>query len=226
MKFNNIPKKEVEERVKKPEPEVVVAKKKSKRRWISWKIKAVALMIIALFFTHGVLTVINGISQWYDVNRIEFYNLIEIDVKVNPLFTIEPRFISPEASTSAVENKESALVPEVKAAEVAASNGVLRGTASYYSESGCLGCNAGLIMANGEKLNDKEYTLALTPAMVKEYKLLNDMVKVTNLKNKSTVIARVTDTGGFAKYNRVADLSVATRDALGCQDLCEVEITF
>lgn len=225
MKFDNLPKKEVIKKEKEPiqEPQV---KKKSKKRWISWKIKAVALMIVALFFTHGVLTVVNGISQWFDVNRIEFHNIIEISVKVNPLFTIEPRFISPEGSASAVVKEQATVAGEVQAKEPEVVNGTIQGTASFYSENGCLGCNAGLIMANGEKLNDKNYTIALTPELVKQYKLLNDMVKVVNIKTKATVIAKVTDTGGFAKYNRIADLSLATRDALGCDHLCQVEVTF
>lgn len=98
------------------------------------------------------------------------------------------------------------------------------GEASYYSTSGCLGCDKNLIMANGEKLNDSKLTVALTPKTVKKYKLLNSFVKIRNRENGKEALVKVTDTGGFAKYGRVADLSVATKNALGCGGLCEVEI--
>jgi len=101
---------------------------------------------------------------------------------------------------------------------------LLEGKASYYSEDGCLGCDENLIMANGEKLDDTKLTLALTPEAVKQHKLLNDFVTVINTSTNQKIIAKVTDTGGFSKYNRVADLSVATKNAIGCTGLCEVKI--
>ena len=104
--------------------------------------------------------------------------------------------------------------------------GKIKGKASYYSLDGCLGCNPEAIMANGDKLDDTKFTLALTPTIVKEYKLLNKIVKVKNVNTGKVANAMVTDTGGFAKYNRVADLSLATKNFIGCSDLCEVEITY
>jgi rare lipoprotein A (peptidoglycan hydrolase) len=101
----------------------------------------------------------------------------------------------------------------------------ISGQASYYSEDGCLGCNDELRMANNEILDDDVRTIALTPETVSQYKLLNDKVIVRNASTGATTTARVTDTGGFAKYDRVADLSVATKEAINCGDLCEVEIT-
>ena len=99
---------------------------------------------------------------------------------------------------------------------------LLVGIASYYSVAGCLGCHPQMIMNNGERLNDSKMTLALTPVNYRAYK--NQYVLVTNLKNKKSVRAKVTDSGGFAKYNRIADLSLATKNAIGCSDLCRVEI--
>lgn len=96
------------------------------------------------------------------------------------------------------------------------------GIASYYSIAGCLGCSPTLTMANGERLNDTVKTIALTPSNYRKYK--NQTVKVTNLKNKKYTLAKVTDSGGFGKYNRVADLSLATKLAIGCSDLCKVQI--
>jgi hypothetical protein len=99
------------------------------------------------------------------------------------------------------------------------------GKASYYSREGCLGCSKTLTMANGETLDDGRLTLAMTPEDVRKYKLLNTSVTVQNVKTKAQVVAKVTDTGGFSRYRRIADLSVATKQAIGCADLCDVEIT-
>src|SRR5690606_21707753 len=100
----------------------------------------------------------------------------------------------------------------------------LEGTASYYSVAGCMGCSPTLTMANGETLTDEDLTLALTPEVVNEKKLLNDLVTVINLTNGKEIKARVTDTGGFGKLGRVADLSLATKNAINCNDLCNVKV--
>lgn len=101
---------------------------------------------------------------------------------------------------------------------------LLSGQASYYSTTGCLGCSKTLTMANGQRLDDRKQTIALTPAIVRKYKLLNKQVVIVNPKTGISTVAKVTDTGGFARYNRVADLTIATRDAIGCENLCEVNI--
>lgn len=96
------------------------------------------------------------------------------------------------------------------------------GIASFYSVAGCLGCSPTLTMANGERLNDSKMTIALPPAEYRKYK--NKFLIIRNLKKGKEVKAKVTDSGGFAKYNRVADLSLATKKAIECSDLCKVEI--
>lgn len=101
-------------------------------------------------------------------------------------------------------------------------NLILSGEASYYSENGCLGCSPNLTMANGERLDDGKFTIALTPDMFNKYK--NQFVRVKNIKGTLSVKAKVTDTGGFGALGRVADLSLATKSVLGCSDLCQVEI--
>lgn len=108
-------------------------------------------------------------------------------------------------------------------------NNLLIGIASYYSIAGCLGCPAYFdqngkyyLMNNGERFDDTKLTLALTPKEYRKYK--NKFVRVTNLKNKKSVVAKVTDSGGFGKYHRVADLSLATKNAILCSDLCKVQI--
>ena len=77
-------------------------------------------------------------------------------------------------------------------------------------------------MNNGEVLDDTKLTIALPPIEYRKYK--NQYVLVINRWNLRYVIAKVTDSGGFEKYNRVADLSLATKNALRCSNLCPVEI--
>ncbi len=103
---------------------------------------------------------------------------------------------------------------------------VLRGIASHYNRAGCIGCNANFIMANGKPLIDSDLTIALTPEVVNENKLLNDLVRIKNVKSGQEAIVKVTDTGGFGKLGRVADLTDSSRDAIGCDELCEVEVYF
>lgn len=95
-----------------------------------------------------------------------------------------------------------------------------RGKASYYSIDGCIGCNPGRIMANGQKLDDTRLTLAYNHAP------LNSQVKIINTKTGVSVVATITDRGGFERHGKIADLSVATRDALGCGDTCPIELVW
>ena len=83
------------------------------------------------------------------------------------------------------------------------------GFASYYTESGCLGCNGNLLMANGQRLNDSIPTLAFMRTA------LNSLVEVINLENGLSTTAQVTDRGGFESYGRIADLNLATARAIG-----------
>jgi len=93
------------------------------------------------------------------------------------------------------------------------------GKASYYSREGCVGCHPDLIMANGEPLNDNAFTVAFNDLP------LGSFVTVKNLKNDQFVTAQVTDTGGFNELGRIIDLTIAVRDAIDCNDLCDVEVT-
>lgn len=93
-----------------------------------------------------------------------------------------------------------------------------QGLASYYSREGCLGCSESLRMANGEPLDDTKQTVAYNKAPLGSY------VAVTNIKNNRRVVARVTDRGGYEKAGKVIDLSIATRDALGCANTCLVKV--
>ena len=95
---------------------------------------------------------------------------------------------------------------------------VVEGLASYYSRAGCLGCSPTLTMANGEPLDDNKLTVAYNRAP------LNSYIEITNPKTGEKVTARVTDRGGFERHGKIVDLSVATKKALGCGDVCKVII--
>lgn len=92
---------------------------------------------------------------------------------------------------------------------------ILEGEASYYSRVGCLGCSPNLTMANGQPLNDAALTMAIG---ADRKHLVGRTAKVTSLTTGQSVEVRITDTGGFYKDkygNRVADLTIATKEAIG-----------
>jgi len=92
------------------------------------------------------------------------------------------------------------------------------GKASYYSREGCLGCSPTMTMANGEPLDDSRLTVAYNDAP------LNSYLTITNIKTGQSVVAKVTDTGGFKRHGKIIDLTIATRDAIGCGHVCDVEV--
>lgn len=172
-----------------------------------------------------VFFILGGIVGWLLSN----YALRGYQVRIqSPLIIERYEMLSPlpeETTTDGalimqpVEDTESTPTPEPV-------SNFVTGEASYYSETGCLGCNSELKMANGERLDDTVQTVALTPETVSKYKLLNDTVTIINLTTGQSTKARVTDTGGFGKYGRVADLSLATKNAIDCQNLCQVKVIF
>lgn len=78
------------------------------------------------------------------------------------------------------------------------------GKASFYSKAGCLGCGENQITASGEKFDENAFTLACNKLP------LGTMVEIINTRNNLSVIAKVNDRGGFEKYGRIADLSLAS----------------
>lgn len=92
------------------------------------------------------------------------------------------------------------------------------GMASYYSREGCVGCSKNLHMANGQDLVDENLTVAFNKLK------LGSKVRVTNLKSGQSVVATVTDTGGFERLNRIIDLTIGTRNAISCSNLCQVKV--
>lgn len=97
-------------------------------------------------------------------------------------------------------------------------NSFLIGLASFYSIAGCLGCSSNFIMANGERLNDSKLTVAYNRVP------LNSYIGIINRSNLKYTIAKVTDRGGYEKHGKIIDLSLATKNILGCKDICYVEI--
>jgi rare lipoprotein A (peptidoglycan hydrolase) len=83
-----------------------------------------------------------------------------------------------------------------------------KGFVSHYSKAGCLGCSANLTMANGETLDDNRATIAFN------WLPMNTQVRITNLSNGKSMVATVTDTGGFNRLNRIADLVPAVANTL------------
>lgn len=143
---------------------------------------------------------------------------------LSPLLAIEP--VATEPAQPAPEPTPTTIPAWIEATSPKSEPGqhLLQGEASYYSIEGCLGCSPTLTMANGERLDDTVQTLALTPETVRAHKLLNKYVTVTNIATGDTTTAKVTDTGGFGKYGRVADLNLATKEAINCPGLCQVKI--
>ena len=88
---------------------------------------------------------------------------------------------------------------------------VSTGKVSYYSHDGCIGCSPNQTMANGQPFDENAMTLAHNGIP------LNTMVEVKNLDNNKTILAKVTDRGGFNRYSRVADLSKGLYLALGAK---------
>lgn len=83
---------------------------------------------------------------------------------------------------------------------------IQHGTASYYSD-----VLEGRKTANGEIFSQKKLTAAHRTLP------FNTLVKVTNLKNDSSVIVRINDRGPYAK-NRIIDLSKAAAKELDMLD--------
>ncbi|MDD4242708.1 MAG: septal ring lytic transglycosylase RlpA family protein [Bacilli bacterium] len=87
------------------------------------------------------------------------------------------------------------------------------GIASWYGYP-----HKGKLTKNGEIFDPQKLTAAHNTLP------MGTRVKVTNLRNKMTVIVKINDTGGFAKYNRIIDLSLAAAKILGFTGLTKVKI--
>lgn len=90
------------------------------------------------------------------------------------------------------------------------------GKVSYYSHAGCLGCSDNQVMGNGELFDEEAMTIAIPCEDIRGRKhRYNTQVLVRNVDTGEAVQARITDCGGFSKYNRVADVSKGIYTLLG-----------
>lgn len=139
----------------------------------------------------GFITFYGGHALWQQIKKP-----VVIKVKVRTETTEIKKVVTPTAT------------PTVTPKPVKKSATSWTGKVSHYSKAGCLGCSATLTMANGETLDDNRLTIAFN------HLPMNTRVRLTNLDNGKSIIATVTDTGGFEKYNRIADLVPAVATAL------------
>lgn len=100
------------------------------------------------------------------------------------------------------------------------------GKVSYYSVDGCLGCSENLTMGNGETFDEEAMTIAIPcEDIISKKHRYNTYVRVENVDTGESVEAKVTDCGGFSKYNRVADVSKGIYKALKIKtDVTKVKI--
>lgn len=137
--------------------------------------------------------------------------LIAAGIELRRWLYDEPELISPYVETSFI-----APAPVYAAEPVETYSLIKTGKVSYYSHAGCLGCSKNQITKSGEPFDENALTLAIPAQWLRDIPM-GSMVRVTNLDNGLTVIAKANDTGGFLKYNRVADLSLATCKAVKCE---------
>lgn len=171
------------------------------------KAKENTVKMFKMFLVFAILMVITDMI--YDNYDITYQSPIVIERRKNNFVVVEEH-VSPVHEEVEEVEEPTEPVEEVKQ--------TWTGEASYYSFDGCVGCNPQRVMANGEILDDMKKTLAFNQLP------LNTKVVVTNLSNGFKTTATVTDTGGFERLGRIADLSVATKKTIGCNDLCQVRI--
>lgn len=169
-------------------------------------------ILIACLFSWGLLKL--GVWYGYEKAAIDFDRTQSVQINIEPKSRIDyyNEFALKACLTKLQEMQQE---PEPEPTE-----SFLEGNASYYSTEGCLGCSATLTMANGEPLDDKKLTVAFNKAP------LNSYVTITHLSTGKQVTAKVTDRGGFEKHGKVIDLSLATKEALGCSSTCPVRVQY
>lgn len=98
-------------------------------------------------------------------------------------------------------------VSQVYAAELPAKQ-TYYGKVSSYSHAGCIGCSPGHKMGNQEPFDEQGMTVAVPCELITNKTLNYKMrARVTNLDTGLSAEVRITDCGGFTKYNRIVDLS-------------------
>lgn len=86
-----------------------------------------------------------------------------------------------------------------------------KGVASYYTNAS-VDPRWGGVTKSGEKFDENALTAAVPPGRWKELK--GKKLEVTDLNTGRSVMVKVNDTGGFEKYGRSLDLSLAAFSAI------------
>ena len=170
-----------------------------------------------------IISLLFSVNYFFDNYRLRTPILVAFQSPVEARY--EHEILSPvaEAVGGIEEEVAEELVEESTALGVAEPIGLatFEGKASWYGATldQCVGCgahydeNGNLFFrtANGEVFDENDLTLAFNDLP------LNTIVRVTNLDTGDRVFARVTDTGGFEKYGRIADLSKGLAEAINLQ---------
>lgn len=143
-----------------------------------------------------------------DVQNIENELRTVKDKVLSPMATPEPTATPSATPVERVLPKKPSTGTSEAGSSATMSGKTWTGKVSHYSRAGCLGCSKTLTMANGQPLDDEALTIAFNQAP------LGTRLKLTNLDNGKSVIVTVTDTGGFERLGRIADLVPAVARAL------------
>lgn len=161
------------------------------------------------FFIVSILTILIVLLMIVDRAEVEHRPISNSCVPIACVMAEETPEMPVIVKKSPIAGKNEDIKPEVTKVDVIATNSASwQGKVSHYSREGCLGCSATLTMANGQPLDDNAMTIAFN------HLPMNTKVRLTNLDNGKSVIATVTDTGGFERLGRIADLVPAVKNAL------------
>lgn len=74
----------------------------------------------------------------------------------------------------------------------------------------------------GRRTKSGERFHPLLPTAAHNTLKMGTKVRVTNLKNHKHIVVKINDTGGFAKYHRIIDLSLGAARAIGIDGIEKV----
>jgi len=161
-----------------------------------------------VWFVLGTIAILSVIQSFFSTH--EFRSPIIERVETTPTPTA---ILSPTPMTTPIETP----IPTIYRKTIPSPTKLpVQGKVSHYSTEGCLGCSASLTMGNGQTLDDTAYTIAVQCEAIRSGEVsYNTKVRITNIDNGKSVVGTITDCGGFSKYNRIADLTLAVAGALG-----------
>lgn len=208
------------------------AKKKPKRKYtkkvekqkptIKQKIKNGTYVSLSLLL---VLFGLMYLTDWY-FDRYDWNFRTPIIVQSPLIITkLNEELLVLEESYTKVEEINEVEIPQKEPEKIGLE---FNGMASWYGtgEGECLGCKpyydqngwVYYLMNNGQMLDDSRLTVAFNRLP------LGSKVEVLNYESGKSVVAEVTDTGGFEDLSnpKIIDLTKAVRDSIQCGDVCPV----